>query len=69
MRNSLKIFKKMENKDIVIDREKKLMLLRWLKNGVINVEELHHLHSESGVYRGMSMEEARAFIKELEEKY
>lgn len=45
------------------------MLLRWLKNGVINVEELHRLHSESGVYRGMSMEEARAFIKELEEKY
>lgn len=59
----------MENKDIVIDREKKLMLLRWLKNGVINGEELHRLHSQSEVCRGMSMEEARAFIKELEEKY
>lgn len=57
----------MENEDIVIDREKKLMLLTWLKNGVINGEELHRLHSESEVYKGMTMDEARAFIRQLEE--
>lgn len=67
--NSQKIFKKMKNKDIVIDREKKLMLLAWLKDGVINGEKLNRLHSESGGYRELSMEEARAFLRELDERY
>lgn len=58
-----------KNKDLPIDREKKLILFGWLRRGVIDGGELDKLHSESRGDKWLTMEEAQAFIRELEEKY
>lgn len=55
-----------------MNRERRIILLRWLKQGYINVEELDIIADE--VIRGqkrdrLTMEEAREFIKRLEEQY
>ena len=59
----------MERKNLTIDREKRLMLLKWLSSGIIDGEQLHTLYIESTGDRTMTMEEARAFLRELEETY
>ena len=60
----------MSNEKVLpIDREKKLILLGWLKRGIIDGEELDKLHSESRGEQWLTMEEAREFIRQLEEKY
>lgn len=56
------------DRDLPIDREKKLILLGWLKRGVIDGEELDRLHSESRGEQWLTMDEAREFIRQLEEK-
>lgn len=52
-----------------IDREKRLILLRWLKKGVIDGDELARLHCECRGDKWLSMEEARDFIRQIEEEY
>lgn len=59
----------MKMKNLQIDRKKRLMLLRWLRQGYIFSDELSLLYAESEGARIMTQEEARAFIRELEENY
>lgn len=55
-----------------MNRERRLMLLKWLKQDYINTDELKVLADE--VLRGvkpnlLTQQEAREFIKQLEEQY
>ena len=59
----------MENKNLPIDRDKRLMLLKWLKQGYIDGQDLNALHAESHNTKLMSLQEAREFIQYLEKTY
>lgn len=55
-----------------MNRERRLMLLKWLKQDYINTDELKVLADE--VLRGikpkfLTQQEAREFINQLEEQY
>ena len=57
----------MEN--LKIDRPTKITLLKWLRQGYIDTQELTALHAKATGDKFLSMEEAREFLKHLEETY
>lgn len=57
----------MEN--LKIDRPTKITLLKWLRQGYIDTQELTALHAKATGDKVLSMEEAREFLKHLEETY
>lgn len=58
-----------KTQDLTIDREKRVTLLNWLRAGIINGAELEELYNQVKGVRTLSMEEARAFLKQLEEEF
>lgn len=54
---------------ITIDREIKITLLNWLKQGYIEEEEIKALAVKCGGGAVLSMDEAREFLRLLEEDY
>ena len=56
----------MENKNLPIDRGKRLMLLKWLKQGLIDGQDLNKIHAESNKIKLISLQEARELIQFLE---
>lgn len=58
-----------QKKQIKIDREKTITLLRWLKQGFICPDDMPELGEALGRGRLLTREEQIAYIKKLEEEY
>lgn len=58
-----------QKKQVKIDREKTIILLKWLKQGFICPDDMPELREAFGRGRLLTREEQIAYLKKLEEEY